>query len=198
MAGFLLKLKAKNNKQVPKKQNVLSEKNEPSDEDRVHQINAFDSKGGQFNGKIVKKTKEQTPAIKLKLNKTLSTGKVSERIAMLSFGINKSETTEEHQTSKDETGDVVLINSDNDGEDATGEDYESIAVENFGAAMLRGMGWKGEKNVLGATKKETSKLIEHRKQGILLGIGAKPVETELMEDLRGNNATFQIPLKKKP
>ncbi|KAG7195527.1 uncharacterized protein KQ657_003290 [Scheffersomyces spartinae] len=209
MAGFLLKIKNKNNngvKAVVKKLNVLQDKPELGDEDDVHEINGFDSKGGKLDGKIVKNNKDKTPSIKLKLKKTLSTPQVTERITMLSFGVNKNRgiTSEEAITvvSADNHQEMVRINSDNedDGDDATGSDYESIAVENFGTAMLRGMGWKGERNIQGgggggANQKSTS--VEHRKQGMLLGIGAKPVETEIMEDIRGSNATFQIPLKRK-
>ncbi|PVH71660.1 hypothetical protein DL98DRAFT_563827 [Cadophora sp. DSE1049] len=49
------------------------------------------------------------------------------------------------------------------------EDYERIPVEEFGAALLRGMGWKGEKNV------DTKKRDVKRRQN-LLGLGAKELD----------------------
>ena len=49
------------------------------------------------------------------------------------------------------------------------EDYERIPVEEFGAALLRGMGWKGEKNA------DTKKRDVKRRQN-LLGLGAKELD----------------------
>lgn len=46
---------------------------------------------------------------------------------------------------------------------STLEDYERVPVEEFGAALLRGMGWKGE-------KKEGAKEVKRRQN--LLGLGA--------------------------
>lgn len=50
---------------------------------------------------------------------------------------------------------------------STLEDYERIPVEEFGAAMLRGMGWKGEK---------TAKPKDVKRRQNLLGLGAKELD----------------------
>ncbi|KAI9851700.1 MAG: hypothetical protein M1838_003038 [Thelocarpon superellum] len=57
---------------------------------------------------------------------------------------------------------------------ATLEDYAAVPVEEFGAALLRGMGWK-EGDAVGKRKNQSSKprLLERRPA--LLGIGAKEV-----------------------
>ncbi|KAG4426945.1 hypothetical protein IFR05_017572, partial [Cadophora sp. M221] len=47
------------------------------------------------------------------------------------------------------------------------EDYERIPVEEFGAALLRGMGWKGEK---------TAKPKDVKRRQNLLGLGAKELD----------------------
>ncbi|KAH6694850.1 putative Pre-mRNA-splicing factor SPP2 [Leptodontidium sp. MPI-SDFR-AT-0119] len=47
------------------------------------------------------------------------------------------------------------------------EDYERIPVEEFGAALLRGMGWKGEK---------TAKPKDIKRRQNLLGLGAKELD----------------------
>ena len=52
-------------------------------------------------------------------------------------------------------------------EASTLEDYERIPVEEFGAALLRGMGWKGE-------KQEGAKEVKRRQN--LLGLGAKELK----------------------
>lgn len=52
-------------------------------------------------------------------------------------------------------------------EASTLEDYERVPVEEFGAALLRGMGWKGE-------KQEGAKEVKRRQN--LLGLGAKELK----------------------
>lgn len=77
-------------------------------------------------------------------------------------------------------------------EENSAEQYEEVPVEQFGAALLRGMGWKqGRKN------NETNKkpVTDSRKKGAFLGIGAKAVEDDLMEDLVGKRGQkFEIPI----
>ncbi|KAF9545326.1 hypothetical protein EC957_011080 [Mortierella hygrophila] len=55
-------------------------------------------------------------------------------------------------------------------DEASLEDYEKVPVEEFGAALLRGMGWKGDDN--------GSDAIEYNRRPALLGLGAKPREPE--------------------
>lgn len=56
------------------------------------------------------------------------------------------------------------------------EDYERVPVEEFGAAMLRGMGWKGDQS--GGKQKDknrSDKPVEFKPRPALLGLGAKPL-----------------------
>ncbi|KAG0264771.1 hypothetical protein DFQ27_001043 [Actinomortierella ambigua] len=55
-------------------------------------------------------------------------------------------------------------------DEATLDDYDRVPVEEFGAALLRGMGWKG-------TEKGSSPVLYHQRPA-LLGLGAKPKEPE--------------------
>ncbi|KAF9558991.1 hypothetical protein EC968_006774 [Mortierella alpina] len=55
-------------------------------------------------------------------------------------------------------------------DEASLEDYEKVPVEDFGAALLRGMGWKGDS--------KGSEAIEFHRRPALLGLGAKPKEPE--------------------
>lgn len=55
------------------------------------------------------------------------------------------------------------------------EDYEAVPVDDFGAALLRGMGWAG--TVDPAPK------VGRQKTGLVLGIGAKGVEQDLETEL---------------
>jgi len=54
------------------------------------------------------------------------------------------------------------------------EDYAAVPVEEFGAALLRGMGWK-EGDVVGKRKEQISKARVVKIRPALLGIGAKEV-----------------------
>lgn len=58
---------------------------------------------------------------------------------------------------------------------STLEDYERVPVEEFGAALLRGMGWKGEKNGGAKTKNGENRWEVKRRQN-LLGLGAKELK----------------------
>lgn len=62
------------------------------------------------------------------------------------------------------------------GEASTLADYESMPVEEFGAALLRGMGWDG---------KERGKIKEVKRRPNRLGLGAKELKED--EDLGGWN-----------
>ncbi|EKG13430.1 hypothetical protein MPH_09456 [Macrophomina phaseolina MS6] len=65
---------------------------------------------------------------------------------------------------------------------ATLEEYEAVPVEEFGAAMLRGMGWK-EGEAIGRRKGQKAvqpRVVERRPA--LLGIGAKP-DAAIAEEL---------------
>ncbi|KAI9848744.1 MAG: hypothetical protein M1837_006831 [Sclerophora amabilis] len=70
--------------------------------------------------------------------------------------------------------DAFRFDVDSRPESATLDQYAAVPVEEFGAALLRGMGWK-EGDVVGKRKDQISKprLIERRPA--LLGIGAKEV-----------------------
>lgn len=76
------------------------------------------------------------------------------------------------------------------------EQYKEVPVDQFGAALLRGMGWKQNKSK--SVESSGMPLLERRKKGVLLGIGAKAVEDELMADLSGKRgAKFDIPVIRK-
>lgn len=87
------------------------------------------------------------------------------------------------------------------------DDYAAVPVEDFGAAMLRGMGWKGGDELGGKGKGaggKSGKLRLVEKRPAFLGIGAKPV-TDIPElgawgkgdkKKRGRPDTTYIPVVK--
>ena len=73
---------------------------------------------------------------------------------------------------------------DNDSaEDIVEEDYENVPVEQFGAALLRGMGWKEND-----TKSSKGVDVLHRQRGVTLGIGSTPVEKEIEQEIMGKTS----------
>ncbi len=67
-------------------------------------------------------------------------------------------------------------------ESASLADYAAVPVEEFGAALLRGMGWK-EGDVVGKRKDVVSKLRVVERRPALLGIGAKEMPNGVGEEL---------------
>lgn len=80
-------------------------------------------------------------------------------------------------------------------EESTRQDYDAVPVEQFGAALLRGMGWKGQQTTAKPKKEPANALVEKRQRSVVLGIGAKPIENELVDDIFGKKGLkFEVPL----
>ncbi|CAO3591101.1 unnamed protein product [Absidia cylindrospora] len=67
----------------------------------------------------------------------------------------------------------------NRADDTTMEDYEKVPVEEFGAALLRGLGWNQGEGI-GRNRKNTTPpvMTPVKQRDALLGLGAKPQEVE--------------------
>ncbi|KEQ75680.1 hypothetical protein M436DRAFT_41015 [Aureobasidium namibiae CBS 147.97] len=85
-------------------------------------------------------------------------------------------------------------------------DYTAVPVEEYGAAMLRGMGWKGPSTTPSAPTKNGKKALPPAKRPALLGIGADPNAAQQSEELgawgkassrRGKEPTMFIPVSMK-
>lgn len=94
----------------------------------------------------------------------------------------------------EEKGKIIDISHQKeDADDMDTDDYKEVAVEDFGAALLRGMGWKPNKKV-----EKPKGNMNNRKQGILLGIGAKAIkDEELSEELLSSKNRFSVPMVKR-
>ncbi|XP_067449066.1 G-patch domain and KOW motifs-containing protein [Thunnus thynnus] len=79
-----------------------------------------------------------------------------------------------------EDGDTIKV--DLRPESATEADYESVPVEAYGLAMLKGMGWNKEEGI-GRTFKQHVKPIEHQLRPKGLGLGA---DRSAIKDLEPN------------
>ncbi|RCK65936.1 Pre-mRNA-splicing factor SPP2 [Candida viswanathii] len=95
----------------------------------------------------------------------------------LEYGVTTFEKTE--TASRSFIKKPAFAESEDEEEDDEDGD-KRIPVEEFGAAFLRGLGWKEEDT----PREEPREILNHRQKGITLGIGAKPVDHEILQDLQ--------------
>lgn len=108
---------------------------------------------------------------------------------ILPYGVT---TFEKVETTKQSM--IKALETEN-SEDESSDDRK-IPIDEFGAAFLRGLGWKEEEEKKKDNKKSTNlQNLSHRKQGITLGIGAKPIDEEILQDL--NSTEKGIPIIKR-
>lgn len=89
------------------------------------------------------------------------------------------------------SGRVIEISEQGTNDDNSENDYDDVPVEEFGAALLRGMGWDGK------NAKTPSADIEKRQKGAVLGIGSKPLLKDMDKDVMGAKyAKLSAPLKR--
>lgn len=169
------------------------------DEDKVVHIDTFDSKDGAYDketGPDVKETRKLVIAnagngdwrqqTKQRFNPNGSKAVEEEQTQKLEYGINfiaSEKKSKEDTTSVVPKSELELFKEDLESrpEAATEEDYDEVPIEEFGAAMLRGMGWKDEDEDKGEDegderkRKEKEQLVIRPKQ---LGLGAKAVPVD--------------------
>lgn len=217
MAGFLLNLKNSRVskpkaegkglfllKKTPAKpglaRNVLGTQEEDEGPKKTS-IDAFDSKEGALSGaEAVSKPKQLVI-----VPQTLSVGllKKSKPMNPDSKGIT---TTDSSDNTKDDLARASLLsgetfdtgnnltldlsqNSSSKSAENSEKDYEDVPVEQFGAALLRGMGWDGKMS------KDKTTDVSHRQKGMVLGIGSELVGKELEAELMMKRGTkLSVPL----
>lgn len=198
-------------KSVTKKKNIMegSDDEDDDEEGKMVAIKSFDKRKGAITSEKVQK-QQQLTIIPKHLNKVIRRDKEIEftqadsagSVQGLSYGLNEVKGTQsipkkainkEVQLPVGEESALTIPISAGDIEDAEVEDteYDDVPVEQFGAALLRGMGWKGDK------QKPKTTSVETRQKSAILGIGAKPIDNELVEDLMGKKKVISIPLKKR-
>lgn len=212
MGGFLFNLKnkvakPKNDKRpLPIKKVVKSSNILLAEEDEApkkQSIDAFNS-AGALNGSKLVDQKEDLVIVPA----NLSTG-------LIKHGSSEASTSEASNSEEQDRkkvievtaresllkGDVVenlqslVLDLNGDAvnvRENTEQDYEDVPVEEFGAALLRGMGWDGKMAKGGNTD------VSHRQRGLVLGIGSKLVGKELEQELMMKRGTkLSVPLKRK-
>lgn len=167
------------------------------DEVKEQKIDTFDSnEGGAFNKEEGPKRKDEPLVIKNEGNQNwrskaqqrfnpITKPEPQDEKAKLQYGMNYSETTDgkSKKTSKSPilSNDQETLSFKQDVESrpdmASMDDYERIPVESFGAAMLRGMGWKGDDEGEGGKEKKKP-VIPVAQRTLYLGLGAKDLNKD--------------------
>lgn len=88
-------------------------------------------------------------------------------------------------------------NFDSDDESEESDNEKRIPVEEFGAAFLRGLGWSDNNDEEKDKKQKQQEILNHRQKGITLGIGAKPVDHEILQDLQSTEKGIPIIKRRK-
>lgn len=176
---------------------------EEDDEPKKTSIDAFDSKDGALNGSDAISREKDLVIVPA----NLSTGILKkERCSELEAPDQERESKK--APSADDIARASLLKGETVGESGhltldlsqdskeveenTEKDYEEVPVDQFGAALLRGMGWDGK-----VSKKEQTD-VSHRQRGIVLGIGSKLVGKELEQELMMKRGTkLSVPLIRK-
>lgn len=210
MSGFKLNLKSKVSK--PKKttpinhnrKSVFGNLNNDDDEDKKTDIDAFLARGAMAGNKA---TDEKEPlVIKIQdlksglLSSTERKNSGGEKAPQGSGNLEQNLSAEQKARQSLLKGDKALNDSDKiiplpSGDttetEASEPDYQDVPVEDFGAALLRGMGWDGKE------RESKSPAVTNRQKGAVLGIGAKPFMKDIDKDVMGSkNEKLSVPLKR--
>lgn len=154
---------------------------ESDEEDEIiHEIDSFDTKkGGAIADNKAINAREKIIIRPTHLT-TRPRPKIERNTMALMTRINaKTEQELDQNIIDNDLGMVINLEQSDEEKDVEEAEYDKVPVDQFGAALLRGMGWKPNNK----RKDSPEPSLENRKKGVVLGIGAKPVETELMDDL---------------
>lgn len=182
MAKFSLSLKGNKDKKITSGSIKKKRVNAFNDEESV------EHKRTKIRLTHVEQYKEAKPeklVIQLPSNPSQSTTNSvqSENIqrSNLQFGLTKVEESSNTATSDSSKKDRSLLNPrslviEEIPEETAQEEYEEVPIEEFGAALLRGMGWKEEEEDSTANDKKKKPILPHQQpRAELVGIGATPV-----------------------
>lgn len=96
-----------------------------------------------------------------------------------------------------EESDLIVpkeLSPDSDAEETTNLEYKEVPVDQFGAAFLRGMGWRHRQIT---SKPEVDTIVGTRKKSPYLGIGAIPADEDIRKDIDDSKTNFELPILKR-
>ncbi|CAH2355349.1 pre-mRNA-splicing factor Spp2p [[Candida] railenensis] len=195
-------------KQPLKKTNIRLEQHDSdsdSDSEKVVSIDSFGKSGASQGNISVDSKAKHGPLVIKQQHASDWKSKLKAKSSKIVDGPKESESSELSDDQlirqslisgeKLETENGLVINVNDKAEEADNESYDTVPVEQFGAAMLRGMGWKPTRKGKNSTDADLNKkVIESRQRSAMLGIGAKEVESELMNS---KLKTFEVPIIKR-
>lgn len=183
-------------KAAPVRKNLLS--TEEEDDDLRTTIDGFDSTKGALSGARAVSEKEEMIITPINLSTKLLRPAANSRGSTTSGDPEDADARARvsllnGESADDSSGLTIQMTDKQDAEESLEKDYENVPVEQFGMALLRGMGWNGKeaKNTVGSE-------VLHRQRGVTLGIGARAVEKEIEQELMGaKGAKLTVPMIQK-
>lgn len=154
---------------------------ESDEEDEIiHEIDSFDTK----KGGAIADNKAINVSEKIIIRPTHLTTRPRPKIERNTMALmTRNNANIEQELDQDITdndlGMVINLGESDEEKDVEEVEYDKVPVDQFGAALLRGMGW----NPNNKRKESPEPGLENRKKGVVLGVGAKAVEAELMDEL---------------
>lgn len=195
---LLAKAASSKGKAAPLRKNILSAEEEEDDHKKTT-IDGFDSAKGALSG---------TKAVAEKEKLVITPTNLSVKLLRPSRPEGQQERSSHDPEDSDAKARMSLLSGESvedssslaismahthDAEESTEKDYENVPVEQFGMALLRGMGWDGK-----ATRTTVGSDVRHRQKGVTLGIGATAVDKEIEEELMGvKGAKLTVPMLQK-
>lgn len=184
MAGLSINLKAKksknkaNDSSKKKRSNLFNDDDEKENKRTKIKLTHVEEYRETKPKKLIIKPAATITSSRLKMDKVRN-GDASEGMEKLKYGLNNAKSIDDEEIVGLRLGISADTKSIDELPDETKqEEYENVPIEEFGAALLRGMGWKDEEDdtqSVGSGKKKVS--LPHEQQGRpeFLGIGAKSV-----------------------
>lgn len=173
-------------------------------------IDSYDDQGAKSNDVavdavtplVIKPQQHVTSLIQAKrTRRVVEAEETAEDKNMAQLLLDTDPNKEQNQPRIEATGLTIAATEDNATSDNSDDDYNQVPVEDFGAAMLRGMGYTGDEEDK-QTETPASKLaqiLKKRQRGQVLGIGAKPLDADLHRNVFGDRGDkLEVALVKRP
>lgn len=154
-------------------------------------------------GKSKDKSKKPELVIKPRPNKdswearrrrALDSTTKSDDAKKLTYGLNTNQVKGTKDMPKKRNVKVEQPQDTHNVTETTSESYKKVPVEEFGIAMLRGMGWKG--TAKDAEKQAKREDHDRKSRPLLLGLGAKPSKGQMESSYRVTSARYEPVVKK--
>lgn len=157
-------------------------------------IDTYDDQGAKANDVavdkkepiVIKPQRQITSLIQAKRTRRVeSHSDTAEDAKMAQLLLDTDPSEDQHRIAT--TGLTIAASDNTAASDNSDDDYDQVPVEDFGAAMLRGMGYTGDddQSQSSSPASKISQILKKRQRGQVVGIGAKPLEGDLQAEVFG-------------